>query len=104
MCSSDLEQVIEIGSALMDTQHFIVKDLRLIASKAGSAISDLIVTAPADVIASCAKTSPILASVQVGKGRVIALVGRTFINDNLDTNTFNNYELLKNILTWLVAE
>jgi hypothetical protein len=103
-CPRDAEDLIEINTSLMNAQHPIVNGLNLLASKPGNAVSDLSATSPADVVISCTKSSAILATLQTPKSRLAALSGGTFVFENLDDTQYNNYELLKNLLSWLVMK
>ena len=103
VCKENKKELVEIGSELMDVQHPITKNLRIIASGSGAIVGSLQVISPAHAIISCKKPTPILAVNQIGKAKIAVLVHEDFIWKNLDSQQYDNYELLRNILAWLVA-
>jgi hypothetical protein len=106
-CGTRINQVI-IDSEDIYSQHPIARNVRKVASdEAGKvrALPGIIsVQSPSIPIMSCSKTNPLLAVVQLerGRGKIVAVTHPDFVIRNLDSKTYDNRQLLENILFWLV--
>ncbi len=103
-CVKDGSKII-VSNDLFDQQSELAKNINQIATLDDGVPGFLIVQSPASIIATCnTGVNPILATSQSGKGKIAVISHPNFVLSNLSDSNYDNYDLLLNILNWLVSE